>query len=152
MKVSICDSRKVAISGVKFCHFDDCTTHKETYFKCTPFGLSTSFGNTDRIVCGLLEGWHHVPTFSIMETHENNETFIFTDGVALMPFCDIVNGKPDYSSAVIVRIEAGTQVEVAAGKAHFVAVAERDYFRCLVYCPNQEAKRIILSEPIESCE
>lgn len=150
MKVSIIDSREAKVSGVRFCHMKECHTHREGYFTCTPLGLHSMFQSGDDVVCGVLEGWHHVPCFTILETHRDTETFVYTDGVALMPFCDIVDGKPDYSTAQIVRIEAGTQVEVAAGKAHFVAVAEGDHFRTLVYCPDQPADRICLTEPIEA--
>lgn len=150
MRVPICDSRTASVSGVRFCHMDDCETYRETYFTCTPLGLHSVFENADNVVCGILEGWHHVPSFTQLETHKDTETFVYTDGVALMPFCDIVDGEPDYSTAQIIRIEAGTQVEVSAGKAHFVAVAEGRHFRTLVYCPDQPAERICLKEPIEA--
>ena len=150
MKVSICESRTAKVSGVRFCHRTDCETHREGYFACTPLGIHSKFQSGADIVCGVLEGWHHVPCFPILETHKDTETFVYTDGVALMPFCDIVDGNPDYSTAQIVRIEAGTQVEVSAGKAHFVAVAEGDFFKTVVYCPNQPADRIYLTEPIEA--
>ena len=149
MKVSICDSRSASIPGVRFGYIADCDVHRESYFTITPLGLHSTFQSADNVVCGMLEGWHHVPEFHVLETHKDVETFVYTDGVALMPFCDIVDGKPDLSTAQIVRIEAGTQVEVAAGKGHFVAVAEGDHFRTLVYCPDQAAEWIALTEAIE---
>ena len=150
MKVKICDSHIAEVPGVRFCHMGDCETYRESYFTCTPLEIHSVFQRGDDMVCGVLEGWHHVPCFSVLETHRDTETFIFTDGVALMPFCDIKNGSLDYTTAQIVRIEAGTQVEISAGKAHFVAVAEGDYFRTVVYCPDQPADRIFLKEPIEA--
>ena len=150
MKVKIEDCKTAKVKGVRFCFANDCNTYEETYFTCTPLDIKTSFASGNDIVCGIINGWHHVPSFSIMETHRDKETFVYTDGVALMPFCDIVNGEPDLTTAQIVRIPAGTQVEVDAGKAHFVAVAEGDRFSTVVYCPNQPADRITLSEPIEA--
>lgn len=150
MKVPVIDSRIAEVNGVRFCHLDDCAVYREDYFTCTPLSLHSVFQSREDIVCGVLEGWHHVPRFSILETHRDAETFFFTDGVALMPFCDITDGKPDISTAQIVRIAAGTQVEIAAGKTHFVAVAEGDYFCTIVYCPDQLADRILLDEAIEA--
>lgn len=152
MKVPVIDSRNVSLPGVRFSYLEDCTTYHEKYFTCTPMGLHSVFKSGEDVVCGVLEGWHHVPQFDTLETHRDTETFVYTDGVALMPFCDIVDGKPDLSTAVIVRIKAGTQVEVAGGKAHFVAVAEGDHFRTVVYCPDQPADRIALTEMIEAGE
>ena len=150
MKVIICDSHSASIPGVRFSHITDCEVYREKYFTITPLGLHTAFQSAENVVCGVLEGWHHVPKFNVLETHNDTETFVYTDGVAHMPVCDIVDGKPDLSTAQIVRIEAGTQVEVSAGKGHFVAVAEGDHFRTLVYCPNQKAERIFMEEAIES--
>lgn len=150
MKVRISDSRNVSIEGVRFCHMEECGVHRERYFTITAMGLHTAFQSGEDVVCGVLEGWHHVPKFDVLEIHKDAETFLYTDGVALMPFCDIVDGKPDLSTAQIVRIEAGTQVEVSAGKGHFVAVAQGDHFRTIVYCPDQPAERIFLEELIEA--
>lgn len=150
MKTKIVSSREARVPGVRFCHGADCAVHREAYFTCTPLALQTAFRRADNLVCGVLEGWHHVPRFCTLETHSDAETFVFTQGTALMPFCDIVNGIPDLATVQIVRIEAGTQVEVAAGKGHFVAVAEGDHFCALVYCPQQPAERIALAQPIEA--
>lgn len=148
MKVAIQDAKTAAVRGVRFSRKDDCAVYREDYFACTPLPLITQLQNT-RVVCGVLEGWHHTPIFRILETHQDAETFYYFEGVALMPFCDMVNGKPDLKTAQVIRIEAGTQVEVAGGKAHFVAVAEGDRFRTVVYCPQQSADRVTLEEAIE---
>ena len=51
-------------------------------------------------------------------------------------------------TAQIVRIPAGTQLDIAAGKGHFVAVAEGDTFKAIVVSPVQEAPRMDLAEEV----
>lgn len=147
-KVLIEDWRNAKVSGVRFSHVDEQHTHREDYFTCTPMPLKTHIASND-VVCGILHGWHHTPVFRIWETHKDAETFYYFHGTALMPFCDLVDGKPDLTTAQIVRIPAGVQVEVSAGKAHFVAVAEDDKFSCICYCPDQGADRILADAPVE---
>ena len=139
---------EVQIPGVRFAHIADQYTYREDYFTCTPMPLKTQI-QSDAVVCGILSGWHHTPVFKIWETHADAETFYYFQGTALMPFCDLVDGKPDLSTAVIVRIPAGVQVEVAPRKAHFVAIAEDDKFSCVCYCPDQSADRVDADEAIE---
>lgn len=146
-EVFITDWQKANIPGVRFASVEQQNTYCEDYFTCTPMPLKTRI-HSDEVVCGILHGWHHTPVFRIWETHADAETFYYFHGTALMPFCDLKDGKPDLSTAVIVRIPAGVQVEVAAGKAHFVAVAEDDKFSCLCYCPDQSADRVLAEEPL----
>ncbi len=146
--VKIVNWSSARIAGVRFAAKEDEETYHEDYFTCTSMPLKTTMA-TDSVVCGVLEGWHHTPVFSVWETHQDAETFYYYEGTALMPFCDMVDGEPDLSTAQIVRIPAGVQVEVAAGKAHFVAVAESDKFACLVYCPDQSADRVLAKEPVQ---
>lgn len=149
MQVKIIDIDELNMKGVRVSHKERCSTYCEDYFECTTLGLKTDF-QSKSIVMGMLEGWHHTPKFSVMETHADSETFYFYEGVALMPFCDVdENGKPDPKTGKIARIPAGTHLELAAGVHHFVAVAEKDHFACIVYCPEQSADRVFLSEPIE---
>ena len=65
--------------------------------------MAVDFKST-RIACGLLEGWHHTPTFNEIEYHEDAELFYFLEGPALMLFVDIKAGKAVMESAQIVRI------------------------------------------------
>ena len=147
-KALIVDWRDAHISGVRFAQADARDTYREDSFACTPMPIKTHIRSND-IVCGILHGWHRTPVFRIWETHADAEVFYYFHGTALMPFCDGKDGKPDPDTAVIVRIPAGVQVEVAAGKHHFVAVAEDDKFSCLCYCPDQPANRVAAEEPIE---
>lgn len=143
--VDWCDAN---IEGVRFAHVQDQYTIREDYFTCTPMPLKTDI-RSNTVVCGILHGWHHTPVFATWETHEDAETFYYFHGTALMPFCDYKDGKPDLDSAVIVRIPAGVQVEVAAGKPHYVAVAEDDKFSCVCYCPDQPAVKVVAEEALE---
>lgn len=147
-KVKIVNWEEAHISGVRFAHIRHQHTNREAYFTCTPMPIKTQI-RSNVMVCGILQGWHHTPVFQTWETHADAETFYYYEGTALMPFCDMKDGKPDLSTAVIVRIPAGVQVEVAPGKVHFVAVAETDYFRCVCYCPDQGADRIEADEAVE---
>lgn len=147
-KVLIVDWRDVNVKGVHFAHVDEQYTHREDYFTCTPMPLRMHSCTND-VVCGVLNGWHHTPVFRIWETHRGAEVFYFFHGTALMPFCDYQDGKPNLDTAVIVRIPAGVQVKVDAGKLHFVAIAEGDKFSCLCYCPDQPADRVTADEAIE---
>ncbi|MBQ7246996.1 MAG: hypothetical protein IJS22_02765 [Lachnospiraceae bacterium] len=120
---------------------------REDYFECRPMPISTQMGESE-IVCGILEGWHHTPIFRTWETHRYAETFYYFEGTALMPFIGFKDGKPDPDLAVIVRIPAGIQVEVLAGVAHYVAVAENDHFACIVYSPDQPSDKFTTDEAV----
>lgn len=147
-KVIIEDWDKVTIPGVRFAAKAHQEMIREDYFECTTMPLKTGM-KTDEVVCGVLEGWHHTPVFRVWESHKDAETFYYFRGTALMPFCELKDGKLDLSTAKIVRIPAGVQVEVLAGVVHFVAVAEDDRFSCLVYSPDQGGDRIFAEEAIE---
>ena len=147
MKVKIQDLKDVAIKGVNVAFTESCDTYREDFFEWTAFPVVTRF-KTDKIMSGLLQGWHHTPNFSVIEYHEDAEQFFFTEGTALMLFIDIVDGKPAMDTAQIVRIPAGTQLDIAAGKGHFVAVAEGCTFKAIVVSPVQDAPRMDLSETV----
>ena len=147
MKVTIQDLKDVAIKGVNVAFTEICETYKEDLFEWTAFPVVTQF-KTDKIMSGVLQGWHHTPNFSVIEYHEDAEQFFFTEGTALMLFIDIVDGKPAMDTAQIVRIPAGTQLDIAAGKGHFVAVAEGCTFKAIVVSPVQDAPRMDLSETV----
>ena len=147
MKVKIQDLKDVAIKGVNVAFTEICETYKEDFFEWTAFPVVTQF-KTDKIMSGVLQGWHHTPNFSVIEYHEDAEQFFFTEGTALMLFIDIVDGKPAMDTAQIVRIPAGTQLDIAAGKGHFVAVAEGCTFKDIVVSHVQEAPSMDLAEKV----
>jgi hypothetical protein len=147
MKVKIQDLKDVAVKGVHVAFTETCEAYKEDFFEWTAFPIVTQF-KTDKIMSGVLQGWHHTPNFSQIEYHEDAEQFFFTEGTALMLFIDIVDKTPDMDTAQIVRIPAGTQLDIAAGKGHFVAVAEGCTFKAIVVSPVQDAPRMDLPEMV----
>ena len=147
MQVKIQDLKDVTISGVNVAFTDTCEAYKEDFFEWTAFPVVTGF-KTGNIMSGLLQGWHHTPNFDKIEYHADAEQFYVTEGTALMRFIDIKDGKPAMDTAQIVRIPAGTQLDIAAGKGHFVAVAEGCTFKAVVVSPVQDAPRMDLPEMI----
>jgi len=147
MQITINDLKNVTISGVRTVFSDSCETYKENYFEWTAFPLVSEL-QTTKVMTGLLQGWHHTPDFDVIETHADNEIFYFIEGTAIMLFIDINEGQPVLESAQIVRISAGTTIEIAKGKGHFVAVAQDNMFKALVVSPVQDAPRISLPEVI----
>ncbi len=148
-KVIIQNWDQVQIPGVRFAaKAEQRRVIRENYFECTAMPLKTPMA-ADGVVCGILEGWHHTPVFNTWETHRDAETFYYFQGTALMPFIELKDGIPDPNSVKIVRIPAGVQVEVLAGVAHFVAVAENDRFSCLVYSPDQGGDRFYTQKSFE---
>jgi oxalate decarboxylase/phosphoglucose isomerase-like protein (cupin superfamily) len=62
-----------------------------------------------------------------------------------MLFMNIKDGQPDPETAQVVRIRAGTQLVIPAGKAHFVPVAEGDEpVEIIVVAPKMDAPRMPL--------
>lgn len=147
MNVKIQDLKDVTISGVHVAFTETCEAYKETYFEWTAFPVVTDF-KTNKIMAGVLQGWHHTPNFDQIEYHEDAEQFFFTEGTAIMLFVDIIDGKPAMDTVQIVRIPAGVQLDIAAGKGHFVAVAEGCTFKAIVVSPVQEAPRMDLAEMV----
>ncbi len=147
MDVFIKELKDIKIDGVKISHLEVCDTYKEDFFEWTALPLVSEFKNSN-IMAGVLQGWHHTPDFSQIEYHEDKELFYFYEGTALMLFIDIENGKPVMETAQIVRIPAGTELEINQGKGHFVAVAENDKFSAMVISPAQDAPRLPLFEKI----
>lgn len=150
MKVQITDIAVTPITGVRVALPENGKkdVHYERYFRWTPLPIVTSFASKE-IMTGLLEAWHHVPEFTEVEYHPDKEQFYFLSGTALMCFMDrSPQGEPLMSTAQVVRIPAGTQLEIEAGKAHFIAVAEGDYFSTIVVSPVQNAPRLQLPEPV----
>ncbi len=147
MNVKIQDLKDVTISGVKTLCTKSLDPYKETFFEWTAFPMTVDFKST-QIACGLLEGWHHTPAFDEIEYHADAELFYFLEGPAVMLFVDIKDGKAVMDSAQMVRIPAGTELSIDAGKGHFVAVAEGDTMKAVVIAPVQDSPRITLDETI----
>ena len=149
MQVKIQDLKDVTIKGVEVCFTDTVQgTEKLDFFEWTPWPLVTTF-NTNQIVAGLLRAWHHTPVYNKIEYHEDAEIFYFFEGTALMYFIDLgENDKPIMESIQMVRIPAGSMINVAAHKGHWVAVAEDDRYSAIVIAPKQGDIHVALPEEI----
>ena len=149
MELKITDLAATQISGVRVALPASYETgvYREDYFAWTAMPLVTPF-HTGEVMMGILEGWHHTPCFGQVEYHADKECFYFMSGTALMYFVDIRDGKPVLESGQLVRIPAGAELEIEAGKGHFIAVAEDDHFRALVTSPVQQAPRLPLPETV----
>lgn len=63
---------------------------------------------------------------------------------------DLTNNLPDMSTARIVRIKAGTQIIIPAGKAHFLAVAEgSEPVEIIVVAPKMDTPSMNFPESIK---
>jgi mannose-6-phosphate isomerase-like protein (cupin superfamily) len=122
--------------------------YRETYFEWTASSLTAHFKSSE-VSGGILQAWRHVPLYKEIETHIDSETFYFITGTGLMLFIDVKDGVPDIATAQIVRVRAGTQLIISAGKGHFIAVAEdSEPLFMLVVAPKMDAPRLSLPEPV----
>ena len=151
MEVKVEDIQEVEISGVKVKYEKEVDVYKDSYFEWTGLPIVTEFQKKE-IMAGILQGWHHVPMFEVVEYHEDRELFYFSEGTALMLFVDIENNKPIIGTSKIVRIPKGTEMEIEKGKGHSIAVAEGDCFKAIVVSPKQDAKIVNLDERIEGLQ
>jgi mannose-6-phosphate isomerase-like protein (cupin superfamily) len=123
--------------------------HRETYFEWTPSSLTAPFQSPE-VSGGVLRALRHTPTFHEIETHVDAEMFYFVSGVALMLFVDVKDGQVELDTAQIVRVQPGTQLVVAVGKGHFVAMAESEaQVEMIVVSPKMDAPRMGLAEAVE---
>jgi len=149
MKIHIRDLTQDLIKGVTVQMPRTVSAYKESYFEWTPSALTAKFNSTE-ISGGTLISWHHVPVFNEIETHIDKEMFYFISGTAIMLFIDVKQGQPDLKTAQIVRIQAGTQLIIEAGKGHFVPIAETsDPLSVIAVSPKMEAPRISLPVILE---
>ncbi len=147
MKLRIEEIGQVSIPGVRVALPGTGSLLRRGNFEWTCFPLETRLkGN--RVVSGLLEGWHHELRFDQVEYHEDTENFYFMEGVCLMLFCDRKDGEVDASSLRLTRIHPGTQVEVEGGKCHYVPIPETDFFKAYVFTPLQPSILLNLPEPV----
>jgi hypothetical protein len=149
IKVAITDIEETTISGVTVVTAKDLEPYRENHFVWTATPLEAPFKSAS-VSGGFLKMWHHTPVFTEVETHVDAESFFFTSGTALMIFADVKGGAVRTDTIQIVRIRPYTQFVIAAGKAHFVAVAEGDEpVMAVVVSPKMDAPRIALPEPVE---
>ena len=149
MQVKITNIEDTQIKGVTVHLRSNDEPYLENYFDWRASPLVAEF-NSSSVSGGILKAWHHTPIFTEVETHVEDEMFYFTNGTALMLFVDVADGKPVMESAQMVRIKAGTQIIIAAGKAHFVPVAEDDEpMIATLVSPKVDAPRMTLAEPVE---
>jgi mannose-6-phosphate isomerase-like protein (cupin superfamily) len=149
MKIAIQDLTPGLVKGVAVQLPSDQPGYQETYFEWTPSSLTTQFQSTE-VSGGVLRAWRHTPVFTEVETHVDAEMFYFLSGVALMLFADLKDGQADLETVQIVRIQPGTQIIIAAGKAHFVPVAvDATPVVAVVVSPQMGAPRVALAEAVE---
>jgi hypothetical protein len=147
MKLPIHNIEDVAIRGVRYAPASAGSLLEKEHFTWNSFPLETEL-KTNKVVSGLLQGWHRVVEFDTVEYHEDTENFFFFEGVSLMLFCDRDGQKPDLSTLQLVRIQPGTQVEVKAGKCHYVPIPETDFFKAYVFTPLQASILLPLGEKV----
>lgn len=147
MKIRIQNLRDMQISGVHCCFHEECQPYLEGYFDWTAYPMITDMGDAN-ICAGFLRAWRHTPNFRQVETHSGKELFYFVEGSCVMLFCDVRDGQAVMENAQLARIDAGTELVIDAGKAHFVPVGITDSFTAVVVSPKQEAPRIDLPEEI----
>jgi oxalate decarboxylase/phosphoglucose isomerase-like protein (cupin superfamily) len=146
--VKITDLKPGVVKGVEVLMPLEAAAYQETYFEWTASPLTVKFQKKE-VSGGILQAWHHTPVFTEVETHCDQEMFYFMAGVALMLFVEVQDGQADLATAQVVRIQPGTQIIIAAGKAHFVPVAEgSEPVSAVVVSPKMDAPRIVLAETV----
>jgi mannose-6-phosphate isomerase-like protein (cupin superfamily) len=146
--IKISDLQPGTVPGVEVLPPGVAVPYRETYFEWTASSLTAKFEKSE-VSGGILQAWHHTPAFQEVETHCDQEMFYFISGVALMLFIDVKDGQANLDTAQIVRIQPGTQIIIAAGKAHFVPVAEDSRpVAAVVVSPKMDAPRIALAETV----
>jgi hypothetical protein len=151
-QVKIVDLIPGLIRGVEVQMPGAVAPYRETYFEWSGSSLVAGF-QTTQVSGGVLRAWHHTPVFAEIETHIDAEMFYFVSGVALMLFMDLKSGQPDLETAQVVRVQPGTQIIIAAEKAHFVAVAEDSQpVYMVVVSPKMDAPRLPLPVAVEGVQ
>ncbi len=149
MIIPVKNAGEVWVKGVRFAKGKEGALLAREHFEWTSFPLETAL-KTNRVVSGLLQGWHRTVEFDTVEYHVDTENFYFLEGECIMPFCDQKNGVPDMDTLQLVRIPAGTQVEVAAGKCHYVPIPLTDTFKAYVFTPLQDSVLLPLPESVRA--
>lgn len=148
MNVKITNIKDTKINGVAVYVPNNEAPYREDFFEWAESPLTVNF-KTSAISGGVITSWHHDYSFDVVESHVDQEMFYFTKGTAIMLFADIKDGSVDMSSVQLVRIPAGTQLIIDAGKGHFVAMAETDEpLNIIVVSPKMDAPRVALPEVV----
>jgi hypothetical protein len=151
-EIKIADLKPGVVKGVEVLMPAAADPYQETYFEWTASPLTAKFQKSE-VSGGILQAWHHTPTFTEVETHCDQEMFYFISGIALMLFVDVKDGQADLATAQMVRIQPGTQIIITAGKAHFVPVAaDAQPVLAVVVSPKMAAPRIALAETVEGAK
>ena len=145
MKVQVINAEDAKISGVRFAFPGEENLLCSGHFEWRSFPLETML-RTNKVISGILQGWHRTVEFDTLEYHDDTENFYFTEGTCIMPFGTRVGDSVDPDSLQLVRIRLGTQVEVKEGKLHYVPIPLGDTFRAYVFTPLQESKFVQLPE------
>lgn len=147
MNIKITDIKDTKLENVEV-YLNSDAPYQETFFEWAASPLTAKF-NSSEISGGVLTCWHHTYTFNEVEYHVDKEMFYFTQGTAIMLFVDQKAGAVDMSTAQMVRIPAGTQIIIGAGKAHFVSIAEDNTpLNIVVVSPKMDAPRYTLPETV----
>lgn len=147
MEKAVTNIEETAIRGVRAVNVRTGSLLQKEHFEWLSFPLETTL-KRNQVVSGLLRGWHRTVCFDTVEYHEDTENFFFLEGTCIMIFCDRNGEEPDMNSIQLVKIPAGTQVEVEAGKCHYVPIPLTDTFRAYVFTPLQESILIPLKETV----
>lgn len=139
---------EASVKGVRFASVTEGTLLEKEHFQWTSFPLETSL-KTNHVISGLLQGWHQKVRFHTVEYYRDTENFFFLEGECIMPFCDRDGDIPDMETLQLIRIQPGTQVEVSAGKCHYVPIPLGDTFKAYVFTPQQESILLPLAEEVE---
>lgn len=147
MKLQVINAEDAKISGVRFAFPGQEALLCSGHFEWRSFPLETML-RTNKVISGILQGWHRTVEFDTMEYHDDTENFYFAEGTCIMPFGSRMGDSIDLASLQLVQIRPGTQVEVKAGKLHYVPIPLGDTFRACVFTPLQESKLLRLPEPL----
>lgn len=147
MEIRIINAEDASISDVRFAFPKSENVLRRGNFEWSSFPLE-SLLRTNKVISGILKGWHRTVEFDTVEYHMDTENFYFAEGVCIMPFANRIGDAVDIGSLQLVRIQPGTQVEVKAGKCHYVPIPEGDTFRAFVFTPRQDSILLSLDDTV----
>ena len=78
--------------------------------------MAVDFKST-RIACGLLEGWHHTPTFNEIEYHEDAELFYFLEVPRFNAVCGYQGWQSGHGIRSGLSDPAGTELSIDPARA-----------------------------------
>lgn len=147
-QIKILSIEDIAISGVKVQLSSEYDIYEENYLRWSGTRLMLDLKSTS-VAGGVLKVWRHQPVFQKLEYHDDREKFVFLQGTVIMPFVDVKDGKIIEDSLQYVRIPAGTEIIIEAGKAHFMPVAcDSDSALMVVVSPDMPFYHVFLEEPV----